>query len=234
MIKALKILAIGLAVIALGFVSFIWWALQVRPDPQPLPASLIAATSAQGKSLLDGAEAIADYQLLSESFQEQSLVSFCGVASGVTVLNALGHNFNQSNFFTDKTSKVRSRLSVMLSGMSLPSFAALLDAHGTVVSTHHADASTLQEFRAAVMRNLSSEDDYLLVNYQREVLGQERVGHISPLAAYDRNSDKVLILDTAGHKYPRTWVPLEALFDAMSTIDSVSGRTRGFVEISAH
>lgn len=232
--KALKILAIGLAVIALGFVSFVWWALQIRADPQPLPASLIAATSVQGKSLLESAEAVADYQLLSESFQEQSLVSFCGVASGATVLNALGHNFNQSNFFTDETRKVRSRLSVMLSGMSLPILAALLDAHGADVSAHHADASTLEEFRAAVMRNLSSEDDYLLVNYQRAVLGQERVGHISPLAAYDRDSDKVLILDTAGHKYPPTWVPLEALFDAMSTIDSASGRTRGFVEISTH
>jgi hypothetical protein len=84
-----------------------------------------------------------------------------------------------------------------------------------------------------VERNLSNEDDYLLVNYQREVLGQERVGHISPLAAYDRDSDRVLILDTAGYKYPPTWVPMESLFTAMSTVDSASGKSRGFIEISA-
>lgn len=180
-----------------------------------------------------GAEGIADYQRLSESFQNQSLISYCGVASSVTVLNALGNDFNQRNFFTDAASEVRPRLSVMLGGMSLPNLAALLDAHGTEVSTQHADAFTLEEFRVVVERNLSSEGDYLLVNYQREVLGQQRVGHISPLAAYDRDSDRVLILDTAGYKYPPTWVAMEPLFAAMSTIDSASGKTRGYVEISA-
>jgi len=231
--KALKIIAVGLAVIALGLVSFVWWALQPRPDPQSLPATLIAADSPEGRELLAGAEGIADYQRLSESFQNQSLISYCGVASSVTVLNALGNDFNQRNFFTDAASEVRPRLRVMLGGMSLPNLAALLDAHGTEVSIQHADASTLDEFRAVVERNLSSEDDYLLVNYQREVLGQQRVGHISPLAAYDRDSDRVLILDTAGHKYPPTWVAMQSLFAAMSTIDSASGKTRGYVEISA-
>jgi hypothetical protein len=78
---------------------------------------------------------------------------------------------------------------------------------------------------------LVSLNDYLLVNYQRKVLGQGAVGHISPLAAYDEDSDKVLILDTAGYKYPPTWVPVDGLFDAISTTDSSSGKTRGFVEV---
>ena len=51
----------------------------------------------------------------------------------------------------------------------------------------------------------------MLVNYQREVLGQRRVGHISPVAAYDQASDSVLILDTATYNYPATWVPLARL-----------------------
>jgi hypothetical protein len=231
--KVLKIVVGGLVAIVFGFAGFVWWSLQPRPDPQPLPAALIAVTSPEGQGLLDDADAVADYQRLSESFEQQSLRSYCGVASGTIVLTALGRNVSQDDFFTDEASRVRSRLSVMLGGMSLPDFAALMNAHGAQVSTMHADTSSLEEFRAAVERNLSSEDDYLLVNYQREVLGQERVGHISPLAAYDRDSDKVLILDTAGYKYPPTWVPMESLFAAMSTIDSASGKSRGFIEISA-
>ena len=231
--KVLKIVVGGLVAIVFGFAGFVWWSLQPRPDPQPLPAALVAVTSPEGQGLLDDADAVADYQRLSESFQQQSLRSYCGVASGTIVLTALGRNVSQEDFFTDEASRVRSRLSVMLGGMSLPDFAALMNAHGAQVSTMHADTSSLEEFRAVVERNLSSEDDYLLVNYQREVLGQERVGHISPLAAYDRDSDRVLILDTAGYKYPPTWVPMASLFAAMSTVDSASGKSRGFIEISA-
>ena len=231
--KVLKIIAAGIAVILIGFVGFVWYALQPRLDPRPLPGSLIAATSEAGRALLDDADALADYEQLSESFQQQRLISYCGVASGAIVLNAMGKDVSQRNFFTDEASRVRSRLRVMLGGMSLPDFASLLDAHGARVSARHAKASSVEEFRAVVERNLSNKDDYLLVNYQREILGQERVGHISPLAAYDRDSDRVLILDTAGYKYPPTWVTIESLFVAMSTVDSASGKTRGFLEISA-
>jgi hypothetical protein len=87
--------------------------------------------------------------------------------------------------------------------------------------------------RAAIERNLSHQGDFVLVNYQREVLGQGRVGLISPLAAYDRESDRVLILDTAAHKYPPTWVPLTSLVSAISTTDGATGKTRGFLEVAS-
>ena len=83
-----------------------------------------------------------------------------------------------------------------------------------------------------MIRNLSTPGDYLVVNYQREVLGQNKVGHISPLAAYDRETDTVLILDTASYSYPPTWVPVADLFAAMATTDRSSGKSRGFVEVS--
>ena len=63
-------------------------------------------------------------------------------------------------------------------------------------------------------------------------LGQGETGHISPVAAYDRQTDSLLIMDTASNKYPPTWVPLELLVKAMRTVDSASGRMRGYVEIS--
>ncbi|MGB3049725.1 MAG: hypothetical protein WBB42_01915 [Polyangiales bacterium] len=65
--KILTSLAAFTVALALGFAGFVWWKLQPRLDPQPLPAALIAHDSVEGKSLLEGADARADYQPLSDS-----------------------------------------------------------------------------------------------------------------------------------------------------------------------
>ena len=115
--------------------------------------------------------------------------------------------------------------------MSLPELAGLLEARGLEVVRVHGDDLSVEEFRQAVRANLSREGDYMLVNYQRQALGQGRVGHISPLGAYNSASDAVLIMDTADYKYPYTWVSLPDLHEAMQEEDSASGRSRGFVEV---
>jgi len=55
------------------------------------------------------------------------------------------------------------------------------------------------------------------VNYLRRSVGQERGGHISPLAAYDAEADRFLILDTARYKYSPVWVTAADLFAAVNT-----------------
>jgi hypothetical protein len=72
----------------------------------------------------------------------------------------------------------------------------------------------------------------LVVNYDRRELGQSGAGHISPLGAYSPATDRLLILDVAAYKYPYTWVPVSKLWSAMNTIDSDSGRTRGFLLVT--
>ena len=65
-------------------------------------------------------------------------------------------------------------------------------------------------------------------------MGQEKGGHISPLAAYDIESDRFLILDVARYKYPPVWVTTADLFAAMKTTDSDNeNKTRGFVLVTA-
>ena len=44
-------------------------------------------------------------------------------------------------------------------------------------------------------------------------------GHISPLAAYDADTDRFLILDVSRFKYPPVWVGTAELFTAMNTTD---------------
>ena len=55
-------------------------------------------------------------------------------------------------------------------------------------------------------RALAEPNRYVIVNYLRRTLGQERGGHISPLAAYDADADRFLILDVSRYKYPPVWV----------------------------
>jgi hypothetical protein len=57
------------------------------------------------------------------------------------------------------------------------------------------------------------------------------MGHISPLAAYNAETDSFLILDVAAYKYPPVWVSTEDLWDAMSASVGSSPRTRGFIVV---
>jgi hypothetical protein len=80
---------------------------------------------------------------------------------------------------------------------------------------------------------LGDKGRFVIVNYLRKAMGQEKGGHISPLAAYDSKSDRFLILDVARYKYPPVWVSASDLFTAMNTTDSDNdNKTRGFVVVA--
>ena len=236
----------AIALIAGSVVGYGFWkmAYQVpENDPTPLPAQLIDANSEQGKALLASSNYKADYAAIAANFESQSRLAYCGVASSVIVLNAMHHaeqtpaanaaaRITQQSFFDDAARKVMTRYDVAFGGMTLDQNVALWRAHGVeAVGTHAADSS-VEKFRAIVKQNLATPNDYLLVNYSRKPLGEDGGGHFSPLAAYDEHSDEVLIMDVTAYNYPPTWAPLPLLWQAMNTIDSSSGKTRGFVEVS--
>ncbi len=219
------------ALLVLSCLAF-WLTFIPIADPQPLPDHLIAVDTDRGRTLLHEADAIEDFEELSRSFEPLVLNNFCGVASSVAVLNGMGRNLTQTGLFNNEASSVRPIWRVAVQGMTLGALSGIVRSHGAKAQIHRADASSLDAFREAVVRNLSTDGDYLVVNYQREKLGQRAIAHISPLAAYNRKTDRALLMDTAAHKYPHTWVPLPALFAAMATTDPESLRSRGWLEIS--
>jgi hypothetical protein len=201
----------------------------------PLPDTLIAADSAAGHKLFVDSRYTADYDDLYRNFVSQEHMAFCGVASSVTVLNALHMSppVSQKTFFDDAASKVHGELAVRFGGMTLEQLSGLLRAHGVEATATFASDTTLEKFRELAKENLKTHGDYMLINYQRGKLGQRESGHISPLAAYDAASDRFLILDVAAFKYPPVWVPAATLWAAMQAVDSSSGRSRGFVVVRA-
>ena len=211
-------------------------------DTLPLPANLVSLDSPEGEVLLVEAEARSDYFPLSLQFVTQNNQAFCGVASTVMVLNALKmpapaspvlapfSAFDQENVFNPATEAVVARAVIERMGMTLDQLGGLLAAHGLKAEVHHAADSSVDDFRRLVAQELEQPGGFVVVNYLRAAIGQEKGGHISPLAAYDADSDRFLILDVSRYKYPPVWVSAAELFAAMNTTDSDNeNRTRGFV-----
>jgi hypothetical protein len=197
-----------------------------------LPSNLISLDSPLGQQLLLESHTKRDYAVLSQQFQTQKLRSYCGVASGVMVLNALNRStqpLNQDTFFTPEAQKIRSPYAVAFIGMSLAQLAELLKSHQVQVETHYASETTLDQFRAQVRENLVRDRDFVIVNYDRAGVGQVKGGHISPIAAYHEKSDQFLIEDVSSYKYPPVWVPALDLWQAIDTNDFSSNRTRGYL-----
>jgi hypothetical protein len=211
----------------------------------PLPPNLISADSAAGEYFFSESEAREAYFPLANHFVTQKYQSYCGVASIVMVLNALQiaapavpefdpfRTFTQDNVLDERTDAVLPRDILQKKGMTLDQLGGLLAFHPLKIEVRHAGDTTLEEFRASAAKYLATENHFVLVNYLRMALGQERGGHISPLAAYDAKRGRFLILDVARYKYPPVWVGAAELFDAMNTRDADNqSRTRGFVLIA--
>jgi hypothetical protein len=209
----------------------------------PLPDTLIDLRSDAGETLLHDSEATAAFTPLVSNFITQKTQSYCGVASMVMVLNALQlpapvvpeydpyRTFTQDNLLDAASEAIRPQATILERGMTLDQLGAILDLHA-IAKVDHAEDTTLEDFRDKARAALSTDGQFVIVNYLRSAIGQEKFGHISPLGAYDADTDRFLILDVSRYKYPPVWVEASVLFAAMNTPDSDNdNRSRGFVRV---
>ena len=200
--------------------------------------------SPAGKTLRARIPADADYWQLSTTFVTQSTQTYCSVASAVTVLNAMPVRkpvdpvyapypyFTQSNYFTPDVIKVISPQTVLAMGMTRKQMAETLMLHGVNVKNIAGDTLNDERLRSLLRKTLGDDGQFVLVNYWRSSLGQEGGGHWSVLAAFDAQSDRVLILDVARYKYAPVWVGISTLRQAIATIDTTSNESRGLVIVT--
>jgi hypothetical protein len=156
--------------------------------------------------------------------------------------------YAQKTFFNDKTEVIKARdvveykasvkkiagKEVYDPGLNLSDFNKMLkQGHGFKTKVTYAKKNNeklIEEFRAAVKKIVRDDKNFIVVNFDGQVLGNKTQGHISPVVAYDCDSDSVLVLDTALHKNQWYWVALKKLYEAMNTKD---GETyRGYLVIS--
>ena len=217
-----------------------------RADTLPLPDNLTGFSTRDGEVYFVESDARAAYFPLADNFLTQKTQAYCGVASIVMVLNALGlpapdvpeykpyRTFTQDNVLDEQTDKVLPRETLAHQGMTLDQIGGILATQPVHAEVRHASDSSVDVFRKLASAYLGEGGHFVIVNYLRKALGEEIGGHISPLAAYDAKADRFLILDVARYKYPPVWVKTADLFAAMNTPDAANGgRSRGFVLVTA-
>lgn len=222
----------------------LWAALLAAPVWAGETHELIYWDSPTGRVLRARIADEADYWQLIPHFTAQQTQSYCSVASAVTVLNALPIDkpvdpayapygyFTQHNYFTPAVADVISARTVLSMGMTREEMARTLTLHGVHSRSIAGDSLSEQALRSLLEAALLDDGRFVLVNYLRASLKQVGSGHWSALAAYDRESDRVLILDVAKYKYPPVWLSVRMLREAMATRDASSGQARGLVIVS--
>ncbi|KAL3531209.1 hypothetical protein ACH5RR_010531 [Cinchona calisaya] len=206
----------------------------------PSPPAIDFASS-EGKQLF--VEAIQNgtmegfFKLISY-FQTQSEPAYCGLASLSMVLNALAIDPGRKwkgpwRWFDESMLDCCEPLeNVKANGIAFGKVACLARCAGAKVEALRTNESTVDEFRKYVMACSTSDNCHVISSYHRGTFQQTGTGHFSPIGGYHAGRDMALILDVARFKYPPHWVPLSLLWQAMDTVDEVTGLHRGFMLIS--
>jgi hypothetical protein len=206
--------------------------------------TLIYITDAQGEKLFAEAEVKSPYFKLATYLESEQILSFCGPATIAAVLNSLDIKrpvpqqlypwglFTQDAVFTPENQAVKSYALVEHDGLVLEQLAGFFNNLGVKAEFHHADAIDEAILRQTIKDTLSDPNKRLVVNYTRKAIGQKGDGHISPVGAYDAETDRVLVLDVAKYKYPPVWMTVADLYKAINSVDSGSNKTRGIVVVT--
>jgi len=205
---------------------------------------LIYLTDLAGAQLFSDAEITTPYFKLASYLESERILTFCGPATIAAVMNSLDIKrpvpeqlfpfalFTQEDIFTPENQAVKPYPQVEHDGLVLDQLAQFFTNLGVTAEFSHADEFDAARLRQTVKTVLADPDKRLVVNYSRKPLNQNGDGHISPVAAYDADTDRVLILDVARYKYPPVWLTIDDLYAAMDTVDTGSQKKRGIVIVS--
>jgi Phytochelatin synthase len=150
--------------------------------------------------------------------------SFCGPTTAVNVMHSLDLPANQSTILDG--SGISSWLGIIPGGITLDELADLLRKRtGRKVDVLR--DLDLAQFREH-MTHANDPARRYLVNFHRGPLFGTGVGHHSPIAAYLRTEDLVLVVDV-NRKYQPWLVKTERLFAAVDTVDKSSHKKRGLL-----
>lgn len=217
--------------------------------PNPLPPFEPFLNSPIGQARLLNAQYKSDFFELVQHYENQRIEGYCGVVTTAMFLNALpvpkpllldfdpiSNYYNEDNVPNAQTDLVKNRTLIAVQGMSLPELARFVPAGHPGVSasyqhTFFANVS-MGAFRTNILAALSQPYVYVSVNFKRESAGQCTgcTGHHSPIGAYHRETDSVLILDTTRYYVASYWIPISILYNSTGwDTDSDTGLPRGLL-----
>ena len=214
-------------------------------DKLPVPESLISLETIEGQSLFNKSKQASFWKLM-PYFVTQETLTYCGIASATMVLNASNipapvtpqlapyRIFDQHNFFTPQVLNVITPTKVGMEGATLKELGAAIATFPVTVKTVYGSEISEEDFREEAISVIQSTDHFMILNFHRKYIGEAGEGHFSPIAAYDKKTDRFLLLDVSRYKYPVVWVETSALYQAMRLNDHGEvERIRGYLVVSS-
>jgi len=155
-------------------------------------------------------------------------------------------DINEDNFFNDQTDKVMPRLAIQRmmrandgefsGGIDIAELSKMLKIHDVGVKIKlisDVSESLISEFRDEVISVVQDKDRFIIANYSHDY--KSGLGaHYSPVVAYDKESDSVLIMDVAAHREPWVWINLKDVYLSMHTKNYAGNSYRGYMIISGN
>lgn len=217
---------------------------------RPLPDGLVAFSSTEGRVRFGEAMAsgsMEPYFPLMEQFVTQEDPRFCALGTLTMVMNALridprrrwrdengpGWRWWSDEMFPTSCSGDIEHFKKL--GVTMEEFELLASANGAAVQMRRPTdrGESLDTFRASIVEASSADSkSFTVTSFCRAHLGQTGGGHFSPIGGYHAPTDSALVLDVARFKYPPYWVSLSKLWEASLAVDDVTGRERGWFELS--
>ena len=222
----------------------------------PVPAGDIALNSTEGERLLRECTHYPGVDVLMHLATQRNQ-AFCSAATAATLLNAMSKSIpapvdvefapypyhTQRSILADecvRATPTHVSDDTTMSAKFLATHGATLHEWATYlacfvdVSHTHASTTDAAAFRTALKDAFPTTRDgsgskFVGINFVRTGVGEVGGGHMSPIAAFDETTDRVLIADVSRYKYPPVWATLASVFDAMNTTDAGSGQSRGWV-----
>ncbi|MBC7386104.1 MAG: hypothetical protein H7301_08095 [Cryobacterium sp.] len=196
-----------------------------------------------------------DYWALSPYYDPQMNGAACSLASVTMVVNAARASMpltasdelaTQPNLLKKVNSSVWNEgVAKGTTGVDLDQLGVLvgqsLKAYGLEplkIEVVHVDSTTdamMKKVRSVLEQNEKNASDFVIANFQQsDYTGDPEgaIGHIAPVAAYDRKAKKVLVMDVDRQYYEPYWVSEETFLKGMATKDSGGKNFRGFVYVT--
>lgn len=150
--------------------------------------------------------------------------------------------WTEANFFNEKINHIlqkdivkgiKKKGNVYEPGVAMDDLAASLMAQGVKADAYHIesiDDKSKEAFRNLIKKITKDPTDFMIVNYNLNVLSDIEGGHFSLVGAYNEKEDKILILDVWSAFGPWFWIDLNDLYHSMHTKDKNS--YRGYVLVN--
>jgi hypothetical protein len=155
--------------------------------------------------------------------------------------------WNQENFLNDETDKIIDRKWIIVrksnngtfgGGMDIDQLKKVFSYHGvksklfyTKKKEKNVYENDLRSFRNTIKKAMNDKSQFVIANYDHSYRGSSGA-HYSPIAAYDQESDSVLVLDVASHRNSWVWINLRDLFSAMHTKNYAGNNYRGYLLVN--